>query len=91
MAIVHYRLLLNTVNHPGLCSEPQWSGWGGGPSGSSNLIRFRQVETSDVSVSLAGLITATTYNVRVKSGNAAGYRDDCPYAEVSFKTKDNRK
>lgn len=48
------------------------------------------VETSDVSVSLAGLITATTYNVRVKSGNAAGYRDDCPYAEVSFKTKDNR-
>lgn len=48
------------------------------------------VETSDVSISLTGLQTATTYNVRVKSGNAAGFRDDCPYAEVSFTTKDNR-
>jgi len=51
---------------------------------------WEEVEITDVTYGLTGLLVATTYTVRVRAGDLAGYRDDVELATTSFTTLDNR-
>jgi len=51
---------------------------------------WTEFTTSDLSYTLENLVVATSYSVRVKAGNDAGYRDGVELETQTFKTLDNR-